>query len=70
MRVLRTQIGLVMICVAAPASKEAAKKSVGERWDFICACVSVVDTCWVVVLGVDVPGGNGEEGEGGDGALR
>ena len=29
MRVLRTQIGLVMTWVATPAAKEAAKKSVG-----------------------------------------
>jgi hypothetical protein len=30
MRVLSTQIGLVMSCVAAPASRLARKKSVGE----------------------------------------
>jgi hypothetical protein len=31
MRVLSTQMGFVMICVAAPAAREAAKKSAGVR---------------------------------------
>ena len=43
MRVLRTQIGLVMTWVATPAAKEAAKKSVG------------VSNCEVALLLVVVP---------------
>lgn len=78
MRVLRTQIGLVMIWVAAPANKEAAKKSVGERWDFIWAWVSLfVSDCVGVACWDEEEGeeGDGEdegekEGEGGEGVLR
>lgn len=66
-------MGLVMICVAAPARREAAKKSVGERWDLIWAWVSFfgVVTFWERV---DSPrgevGSDGAKGSEGGGALR
>jgi hypothetical protein len=55
MRVLSTQMGFVMICVAAPAAREAAKKSAGVRRALV----------WVGVrlLGRVVLGSRGAEAE-------
>lgn len=76
--VFKTQIGLVMIWVAAPARREAAKKSVGERWDLIWAWVSVRVACgrgMASCVGVGgVLGESDDDEEGGgeveEGALR
>lgn len=63
-------MGLVMICVAAPARREAAKKSAGERWDLIWAWVSRSGvTFWERVVG-SPPKGEGGGGGGEGGALR
>jgi hypothetical protein len=59
MRVLSTQMGFVMICVAAPAAREAAKKSAGVRRALILVWVSLV----VVVVVVVVVGSRGAREE-------
>lgn len=63
-------MGLVMICVAAPARREAAKKSVGERWDLIWAWVSLWMVVVVTSLWDDDEKEVDDDGEGGGGALR
>jgi hypothetical protein len=57
MRVLSTQMGFVMICVAAPAAREAAKKSAGVRRALIWVGVRLV----AVVLVMGSKGAEGEE---------